>query len=290
VQSLKQFIQALLKKLHVYERLKESWVYDLFWRVADRRVIEERDREVEFYKSVLVGFRRDDLIFDIGANLGSKASTFLRLGARVVAVDPDESNQRVLRERFLAYRVFKKPVSVVGMALSEKNGVETFWIDEPGSGKNTLNQKWVQILRQDEARFGERFGFRQKKAVPTITLDELISAYGSPFFVKIDVEGHEEKVLRGLRYPVPYLSFEVNLPEFRPEGLKCVELLNHLMLAADFNYVIESRSELASPRWLNSREVAHVLENCSERSIEIYYRVRVAHLPANNDLARVLSP
>src|SRR5438552_5055310 len=282
VQSLKRFIQALLQKIHLYQRLKESWLYDLFWRVADRRLIEERDREVEFYRSVLAGFRKNDLIFDIGANNGSKTSTFLRLGARVVAVDPDESNQRVLRERFLSCRVFKKPVSIIGKALSERKGVETFWIEEPGSGKNTLNQKWVETLRQDEARFGERFAFRQKKAVPTITLDDLISTYGSPFFIKIDVEGHEEKVLRGLRHPVPYLSFEVNLPEFRLEGLKCIELLNRLMPEARFNYVIESRSEIASPQWLDSRELSGVLENCPEKSIEIYCRDRIAHPAASN--------
>ncbi len=57
--------------------------------------------------------------------------------------------------------------------------------------------------------------------------------------MKIDVEGLEPSVIRGLRRPVPYLSFEVNLPEFRPEGLECVELLRTLTPTGAFNYAVK---------------------------------------------------
>jgi FkbM family methyltransferase len=92
-----------------------------------------------FYRSLLVGFRKGDLIFDIGANNGFKTDIFLRLGARVVAVEPDKSNQIVLADKFLKYRMIKKPVSIVAKAVSNKTGRETLWINEPGSAKNTLN-------------------------------------------------------------------------------------------------------------------------------------------------------
>ena len=39
--------------------------------------------------------------------------------------------------------------------------------------------------------------FARRKAVKTTTLEELILSHGLPFFVKIDVEGYEEPVLRG---------------------------------------------------------------------------------------------
>jgi hypothetical protein len=43
-----------------------------------------------------------------------------------------------------------------------------------------------------------------------ITIDTLVAYYGSPFFVKIDVEGFEESVLDGLSIQPPLVSFEYN--------------------------------------------------------------------------------
>lgn len=270
--SLKSFIQKLLKQMHLYERTKASYLYDLFWRVADKRIIEARTREIEFYRNLLVGFRRGDLIFDIGANQGYKTEIFLQLGAKIVAVDPDEANQAVLEEKFLRYRFTKKPVFVVGKAVSDKNGLETFWVDEPGSGKNTLNQKWVQILRNDQDRFGKALGFKDTIQVETLTLETLISTYGLPFFVKIDTEGHEWNVLNGLQRSVPYLSFEVNLPEFRDEGLQCLELLKRLDALGRFNYTSNSQTKLAGEDWVNAEDFQRILQDSEESSIEVFWK------------------
>jgi hypothetical protein len=159
----------------------------------------------------------------------------------------------------------------VGEAVSDKNGVETFWVDEPGSAKNTLNHKWVELLQEDGERFGKKLNFEKQKEVVTVTLDDLIGTYGRPFFVKIDVEGHEYNVLAGLRRPVPYLSFEVNLPEFRSEGLKCVGLLGRLAPDGKFNYA-DSRLKLACAQWLGLDEFCRVLNECPEASIEVIWK------------------
>jgi FkbM family methyltransferase len=216
--SLKSTGKSALKQFHLYERAKASCLYDLFWRVADKKIIDSRDREIDFYKNLLVGFRKGDLFFDIGANQGFKTGIFLKMGATVVAVDPDERNQEVLQEKFLAHRFRKKPVTLVAKAVSEERGSRTFWIDEPGSAKNTLSEKWVDTLRRDEKHFGKLLSFPRSVRVDAITLEDLVQTYGQPFFIKIDVEGHEFNVLSGLRRPVPYLSFEVNLPEFRAKA------------------------------------------------------------------------
>lgn len=270
--SIKSTAQRTLKRIGLYERAKASYLYDLFWRIADKQIIEARDREVAFYRELLVGLRKGDLIFDIGANQGFKTEIFLRLGAKVVAVDPDKANQTILEERFLRYRVVKKPVSVVGKAISDKNGSQTLWVDEPGSAKNTLNEKWVKILRVNGSKFGAPLGFGQSRIVDAVTLDDLIGAYGFPFFVKIDVEGHEPNVLRGLRCPVPYLSFEVNLPEFKDEGLECLNILESLAPHGRFNYVVDSEPRLAGERWVNARDFRDLLSNCSGNSIDVFWK------------------
>jgi|SwirhirootsSR3_FD_contig_41_7716239_length_2037_multi_3_in_0_out_0_2 FkbM family methyltransferase len=270
---IKRSIQSLLTQIGLYNRLKASCFYDLYWRIADSRIIDRRSREIQFYRNLLLEeFQDDDLIFDIGANHGSKTDIFLRLGARVLAVDPDEANQEALKDKFLKYRWTQKPVTVVGRAVSDRSGIHKLWIDEPGSAKNTLSQKWVDTLRHDEGRFGHRLSFAQHKEVESISLEELIVAYGSPVFVKIDVEGYEPHVLRGLKRPVPFLSFEVNLPEFKQEGLECIELLGSLAADGKFNYSVDCAKGLVLDRWRALREFRELFGSCSESSLEVFWK------------------
>jgi FkbM family methyltransferase len=279
VPSLKRYMQGVLKRAGLYQRLKASRVYDLYWSVADPTVVERVQRELRFYRNLLDGFQRDCLVFDVGANHGTKTDVFLKLGAHVVAVEPDQTNQEVLRQKFLTYRLSRKPVVIVGKALSEKEAVETMWIDEPGSAKNTLSRKWVETLKQDDERFKQHHEFDQQTTVETTTLDKLIAAHGLPFFIKIDVEGHEPSVLRGLHSAVPYLSFEVNLPEFAAEGQECVEILSRLSPDGKFNYASGNYDGgLALREWLASPEFARVLAACSETSIEVFWKTPLSYL------------
>jgi FkbM family methyltransferase len=278
--SLKQCIQTLLRRVGLYERIKSSCLYDFYWSIADRRLIDDRSIEVEFYRNTLKGFRPGHVIFDVGANEGQKTDIFLRLGAKVVAVEPDERNQSILKQNFLSYRFIKKPVVIVGKALSDQNGAETMWIDEPGSAKNTLNPKWVETLRTDSSRFGKSLEFAQKKEVETITLEELIRSHGLPFYIKIDVEGYEAVVLRGLRSAMRYLSFEVNLPEFRPEALECIELLENVAAQGDFNYAPDCRHGLALERWMPKKEFVEAFNNCQEPCIEVFWKAPVSRAPS----------
>ena len=270
--GLKKSAQAFLKRIGLYQRLKSSLVYDFYWAFTDRQLLDDRTKEVEFYKKTLPGFKKGDLIFDVGANEGYKTDIFLRLGARVVAVEPDDANQEILRQKFLRHRLAPKPVNIDGRAVSENVAVKSMWIDAPGSAENTLDQRWVETLRNDSKRFGHVLNFACQKQVETTTLADLISTYGAPFFIKIDVEGHELSVLRGMKGAVPYLSFEVNLPEFKVEGLQCVEILNEIATNGEFNYAVDCRHGLMFERWMPQREFAWVLDQCKETCIEVFWK------------------
>ena len=274
--SVKLRVQRILRRLGFYHRLQASSLYYLYWRVADRSVVEDVNKELQFYRNILWGFRPGDVIFDVGANQGYKTDIFLRLGAKVVAVEPDELNKEILEQKFLKYRLNRKPVVIVNQAVSDEAAVKTIWIDEPGSAKNTLSQKWVETLRADAKRFGHALEFPQRREIATITLEQLAVAHGDPFFIKIDVEGHELSVLRGMQRPVPFLSFEVNLPEFRAEGLQCVELLGSLAQYGKFNYSVDCRQGLAMSEWLGPREFSQVLSHCADESIEVLWKTSPA--------------
>jgi len=277
MRTLKQSLQTISRRVGVYHRLQASCIYDLYWRIADRRLIEARSRQVDFYRNLLDGFHRSDLIFDIGANHGTKVDVFLRLGARVIAVEPDELCQEILREKFQRYRLAPKPVVIVGKALSDSAAKTEMWIDGPGSALNTLSQKWAETLKADKGRFEDTHSaldFSRHKTVETTTLEQLIVEHGQPFFVKIDVEGYEVCVLRGLKRAVPFLSFEVNLPEFRPEGIECIKRLEGLATEGKFNYAPDCNRGLALGEWLDAQKFLPVLERCTEKSIEVFWKTR----------------
>lgn len=274
-----QKVLSELKNTGLYSRLKNSYVRDLYWKISNRECIDTRTRQVEFYRNLLDGFRAGDLVFDVGANVGEKTDVFVRLGARVVAVEPDEHNQEILRGKFLRYRLRPKPVWIVGNAVSDKVSVETMWIDGPGSALNTLSQKWVDALRVDRDRFDrnvDALEFAEKRTVQTTTIEHLTAQHGVPFFVKIDVEGHELSVLKGLQCAVPYLSFEVNLPEFRQEGLQCLEVLGSLSPAGKFNYTADCSRGLLLEQWVDSQALAHLVSSTTERCIEVFWRTQSA--------------
>jgi FkbM family methyltransferase len=272
--GLKDSLRRVLGRFGVYERAKASWIYDLYWSVADKRILDNRGREIDFYRNLLCGFREGDLIFDIGANQGYKADIFLRLGARVVAVEPDETSQQTLKQKFMKYRWHKKPVVVVSNAISDRSATKKMWIDTPGGAKNTLSQKWAESLRKDDRRFGQRLTFGQWKEVETISMEQLIAVHGLPFFVKVDVEGHELSVLRGMKQPVPYLSFEINLPEFRREGLECIQVLASLAPDGKFDYTADCRRGLVLQRWVSNAEIAQVVDSSTDESIEVFWKTQ----------------
>jgi FkbM family methyltransferase len=163
-------------------------------------------------------------------------------------------------------------VVVIGKAVSDRIGAEIMWVDEPGSEMNTLNPKWVETLRTDANRFGRTLQFEEQRRVETLTLEELIRSYGLPFYVKIDVEGHEVRVLNGMQSVVPVVSFEVNLPQFKPEALQCIELLERAAAGGDFNYARDCLRGLAFEQWLPQKTFANVLDHCEESCIEVFWR------------------
>lgn len=256
-------------------RLQSSTIRRAYWAVANRQSLAASRQEEDFYRGLLVGLRRNDLIFDVGSNVGAKSDLFLRLGARVVAIEPDEANQVILRDRFLRYRLNPRPVVIVGKAVSDKAGTEKMWIDGPGSAVNTLNRRWADHLKENSTSFKHQhygLSFSSSKSVETTTLEDLMRAYGTPFFVKIDVEGYELNVLKGMGRPVPFLSFEINLSALRNEGIECAKVLGDLKPDSYFNYTPDCCSGLVLREWLRPEEFYTVLESCTDETIEVFWR------------------
>ena len=163
---------------------------------------------------------------------------------------------------------------IVPEAVSDTVGTGVLIEHEPGSAKNTLNPKWAEILRNDSTRFGQTLSFESSKSVRTTTLEALITTHGVPHFIKIDVEGLEASVLRGLQRPVPYVSFEVNLPEFYEEGRECIELLARTEPGGRFNCADGLGDGLMLNEWLDPRGFMEWFAACESHSVEVFWAAK----------------
>jgi len=150
--------------------------------------------DIGFYRSLLPS---SALCFDVGANIGEKMEAMLKAGAHVVAFEPSPTALLELKARCGREKNWTLVVTAVGC----EAGIETLYATQD-SGKSSLDSSWQ---RAEDVVGTYR--------VPVVTLDAAIKTFGKPFYCKIDVEGWELEVLKGLTQPIPLISFEFHLNE-----------------------------------------------------------------------------
>lgn len=175
---------------------------------------------------------RDDLVFDIGANVGDKAYTFSEICKTVIACEPQQSCLTAMRNRFSR----NKQIVIVPTALGAMPGKAKIKIHPTESGMSSMSPDWMKSV-QETGRFAPCPPWEGEQEVEVTTLDKLISVYGRPSFIKIDVEGYESQVLTGLTQPVKALSFEFH-PEYLSDTERCIFRLECLGIV-EFNYSLQ---------------------------------------------------
>ncbi len=158
----------------------------------------------------------DDLVFDIGAHVGDRIRAFRRLGARVVAVEPQPALFRTLTALFGR----DAAVTLVPSAVGRVAGTAMMMINLDNPTTSTLSTDFIEASRGAEG--WEAQAWPQSLPVHVTTLDELITTYGVPSFIKIDIEGFEAESLAGLSHRIPALSFEFTTIQ-RAVGLASLE-------------------------------------------------------------------
>src|SRR5207237_3681466 len=146
--------------------------------------------------------KADSLVFDIGSHVGDRIAAFRRLGARVVACEPNPSLTPTL------HRLYGQDsnVTIEPVAVGRTAGEIELKINVDNPTVSTASREFVQASRGAPGWQGQNWD--KAVTVPMTTLDALIARHGTPAFIKIDVEGFEAEALAGLSQPVAALSFE----------------------------------------------------------------------------------
>jgi FkbM family methyltransferase len=208
-----------------------------------------------------------DLVFDIGAHAGNRARAFASLGCRVVALEPQPDFARLLRALF-----WQSPaVVIVEAAVGQAPGLAPLSISERTPTVTTAASGWREARAQDGDFAAVRWNRRIE--VEMTTVDRLIGRFGTPAFIKIDVEGGEPAVLAGLTHALPALSFEY-LPRALDQVGVCVARLAALG-PYRFNWSAGESYHLAESTWLRDMELLERLSraDAQRRAGDVYARL-----------------
>lgn len=213
------------------------------WRKKwDSTLQEEIKKRIAFYS---IFIKPGDLCFDIGANMGNRIGPLLKIGARVVAVEPQEKCIKTLRFKF------GDRIEIVKKGVDATEGMRTFHISNETT-ISSFSEDWIRAVKA--GRF-QAYDWETTVEMSMTTLDALIGSHGLPAFIKIDVEGFEPEVLKGLSQPVRMISFEYTVPEQTDKSLQCIELLERNSKNILCNYSIGESMELAWMDWVSPSEM-----------------------------------
>jgi FkbM family methyltransferase len=263
--SVKQLIKRVTRGSFLYSPLRDA--YQL---VCNRGEFQHRKEMTSFYRQFVPD---KGLVFDVGANVGLYTEIFLKLGARVVAIEPNLDCAEILEKVRPRNRVVLERVAVG----SKESELPLFLCDD-SSAHSTMSREWIGVAK-DLPRLAEKKWTRTVN-VRTTTLDYLMAKHGCPNFLKIDVEGFELEALKGLSKLAPFLSFEF-ISEMLDAAIQCIELLRGSKPNIQFNILI-NQPQLRYPElkfalkgWVSADKIINVLNTQGIKQAATYGEIFV---------------
>lgn len=230
---MKKLLRGILRALGLY-----TFAIDIENKLITLLKKPERKK---FYSQFI---KKGSLCFDVGANKGNRTEIFLELGAKVVAVEPQRECYLHLQEKF------GDKINLVTKGLGEKESTEKLYVS--GSTLISSFSKSHVDMMQEERFKGANWN--KTVEIQMTTLDNLIKQFGVPDFCKIDVEGYEYDVLKGLSQPLKALSLEYIVPENTQVLVDCLTHLNKLgNIECNFSY--GESMQLNLPTWKNGKDM-----------------------------------
>lgn len=197
-------------------------------------------------------FQSGSRVFDVGANQGEYSEVFAAEGGRVLAIEPNTAFSARLNALAKTYSI--EPVF---LAIGDEPGEATLNVCSV-PGFSTLVDRHADWIEGSPDYKDVRW--THTLMVPVTTLDLLVKEYGEPEFIKIDVEGFEINVLRGMSFRPRYLSFEFGA---RRKGPSLICLENMAARNYRFRPIVGREYRFATSEWMGFEEARAWLEGYS---------------------------
>ena len=190
-------IHTLRKLLVLLDVPIWATVHGVHWKVRIRLVRDvsylllsrSPEPHVTALFETVVELFRPRAFWDVGAYFGYYGLLVKSLDetTAVFLCEPDPDNVALIRQTLLRHRL--AGIELKDAALSDDRGLATF-VADPVSGS-------TGTLEVDESVANKHWGETRLLTVRTMTLDAEVGESGHVDLLKIDVEGHEEKVITG---------------------------------------------------------------------------------------------
>lgn len=215
---------------------------------------------LNFMRFVLEKMERP-VMMDIGANIGNHALVLSRYCSQILLFEPQKEVNELLRKNFAINHIDNHRFYDVG--LSDEDAELEFFVNLEGNrGASTFNPK-VKAQSHKKVRLTVKNG------------DCLLQAEGveQVDFIKLDVEGHEYKVLTGLARTIqkfrPVIVMEWNGTILAP---KYDALFGGVLSGYRAKAVVSNHSKIywrSKPLWIIRRFFYHAFAGKSHRFVEL---------------------
>ncbi|MDZ4663889.1 MAG: FkbM family methyltransferase [Bacteroidota bacterium] len=208
---------------------------------------------MRFYRQFI---KAGDLCFDIGANIGERTDVFLKLNTKVICVEPQSKCMSTLQKKYQN----NKNVTLVRAALGSNESEGELLLCDETDECSTLSIDFVKTYTHVS-----NFHWNKKEKVSVLTLESLCALYGVPKLCKIDVEGYESEVFRGMRTDIEIICFEFNYPIIA-DTIKCLETIA-LLGTYKCNFIAYERMDLMLDEWMGIKEFKDRLRELIESNV-----------------------
>ena len=227
----------------------------LVFRIQElRRAITQGSARTDYKKKCLKFYsefvQTGDLVVDVGANVGDRIDVFLKLGTTIIAVEPQEYCINILKHRF------GSKISIVNAGLCEEESEREIHISSALPLVSSFSQEWINKVKDTKLK---GYDWDKTATISMTTLDALIKKHGLPRFIKIDVEGYELEVLKGLSKAVDLISFEYTFPEYSSRAIDCLRQIAQFNPEGTCNFSVDEDMEFALPSWVAIDEMIRII-------------------------------